>query len=273
MLKRILKRGRERANNRKNIDPEAEKKRKMERAARRRKEREGWENEGEEEEAESAAKQVDENKKISFETLDEMSLDDNYEFDDDMDAWNAPSTRKSNSQQNLDWTSEFFEDSLVSFSQKSKEFIGKEEKKIKIELEIPTKASQLEWDMRNLKNDMESQRKYLRRIDPNNLSSIFHSSIEWENIIVISKALGSGSKKWVRNNWNFLVNFFDNLSRVDRFGITIEFLSEEEKSDIYNLTTELSNILDSKQVSEGSNEKESLEVQKEKLAKFIDIFI
>lgn len=87
--------------NRKNFDPEAEAKRKIDRAARRRKEREDVENEGEEEE-EPSIKPLGESKGISFNTLDEMSVDDDFEFEDDMEACNAPSTRKSNSQQAFD---------------------------------------------------------------------------------------------------------------------------------------------------------------------------
>ena len=56
------------------------------------------------------------------------------------------------------------------------------------------------------------------------------------------------------------------MSQVDRFDMAIEFLAEEEKADIYILTTELTNLLDSKTADE---EEDNL---KDKLLKFVDMF-
>ncbi len=168
------------------VDPEEESKRKIERAARRRKEKE-------------ESEKLSLNKAISLDQVEDMDVDDDFDFDDDLEACNAPSTRKSNSEQAIDSNSPFIDDKPFSFSQKAKDFI-QEEKKIEIDFEIPTKSAQLEADMRNLKNDLEAQREYLRRLDPVNLVPIFSSSIECDTVLQIAKAFSNGSKKWVRNN-------------------------------------------------------------------------
>lgn len=168
------------------MDPEQEAKRKMERAQRKRKEIE-------------EAEKLSMSKAISLDQVETMDVDDNFDFDDDLEACNAPSTRKSNSEQTIDNKSPFLGENLFSFSAKAKDFI-QEEKKIEIEFDIPTKSAQLEADMRNLKNDLEAQRQYLRRIEPGNLVSIFSSSIECDTVLQVAKAFSNGSKKWVRNN-------------------------------------------------------------------------
>lgn len=61
------------------------------------------------------------------------------------------------------------------------------------------------------------------------------------------------------------------MSKIDRFEVTIQSLSEAEKADIYTITTELTNILEErKKDPEGSQEKgETLE---QKLNTFVDLF-
>ena len=61
-------------------------------------------------------------------------------------------------------------------------------------LEIPTKSAQLERDLRSLKDSIDSQREYLIRIDPENLQSIFKSSIEFETVLQIAEVFSSGTK-------------------------------------------------------------------------------
>lgn len=62
------------------------------------------------------------------------------------------------------------------------------------------------------------------------------------------------------------------MSKIDRFGITIEFLSDDEKSDIYSLTTELSNILDDWSPTGRGDTEETSEGLSEKLHKFTELF-
>ena len=140
--------------NRRNIDPQAEAQKKILRAEKKRKEREEAENLVEEENR----KQLEENEKVQeekkgsdFEKLEKMSVDDDFDYEDDFEACNAPSTRKANSENLQDSTSPFFGDNILSFSEKAKEFIVPEEKKIKIDFDIPTKSAQLECDLRSLK--------------------------------------------------------------------------------------------------------------------------
>lgn len=144
----------------------------MERAERRRKEIEEAEQLAEEEEKQESA-----NNGISFSNVEQMDVDDDFDFDEDLEACNAPSTRKSNSEQSFDKGSPFLGENILSFSAKASDFIS-EDKKVELDYEVPTKSAQLEADMRNLKDDIELQREYLRQIDPPNLVSIFSSSIE-----------------------------------------------------------------------------------------------
>ena len=154
--------------NRRNIDPKAEAQKKILRAERRRKEREEVEDLVEEENKklqEKNQKLEEENEKLqhenqklqeekkgsSFEEIEKMSVDDDFDYEDDFEACNAPSTRKANSENLQDSTSPFFGDNILSFSEKAKEFIAPEEKKIKIDFDIPTKSAQLECDLRSLK--------------------------------------------------------------------------------------------------------------------------
>lgn len=116
-------------------------------------------------------------KSISFADIAKMEVDDNFDSDDDHEACNAPSTRKSNSETRFDNNSPFIGDSIVSFSEKAFGFM-KEKEEVKLDLVIPTKSSQLEKDMRSLKTDLESQREYLLKIKPSSLPSIFSDSIE-----------------------------------------------------------------------------------------------
>lgn len=80
--------------------------------------------------------------------LEEMDVDDDFDDDDDMEACNAPSTRKAKSQPVSDAKSPFHGDSLVSFGETSDK---KEVKSALIEFDIPTKAAQLERDLKSMK--------------------------------------------------------------------------------------------------------------------------
>lgn len=90
-------------------------------------------------------------------------------------------------------------------------------------LEVPTKSGQLERDIRSMKNDLNSQRDYLVRIDPDNLKTIFNSSIEFETVLGIAKALNFGTKKWVKTHSEYLVNFITKLTEVERFDMAVAF--------------------------------------------------
>lgn len=105
----------------------------------------------------------------------------------------------------------------------------------KIDLEIPTKSAQLERDLRSFKGDLDSQREYLCRIDPSNLLVIFKSSIECDTILDIGRALNSGSEQWIKDKAEYLVDFLYQLTKVDRFGMAIEFCSDSEKKDIVDV--------------------------------------
>jgi hypothetical protein len=116
----------------------------------------------------------------------------------------------------------------------------------KIDLEIPTKSAQLERDLRSYKGDFDSQREYLCRIDPNNLLTIFKSSIECDTILDIGKALNSGSEQWVKYRAEYLINFLYQLTKVDRFGMAIEFCSDSEKKNIIDVLDKIKAALDQK---------------------------
>lgn len=224
--------------NRMETDEEAKEReqKKIEKARRKRMEREG---EGEDDNEEE---NKEEEKEDLFNKITDMDVDDDFDEDDDdeMEACNAPSTRKANSQPILDTKSPFHGDSLFSFT----EMAPKDDSKVispKINLEIPTKSSQLELDLKSLKSSVADQREYLKRIDPNSLASIFKSSIEVDTVLSIFKAFNSATKKWIKDNTVFLVNFVHKLTKVDRFGMAIEFLSDNEKSEVYEFTTKLEN--------------------------------
>lgn len=159
----------------------------------------------------------------------------------------------------------------MPFSEKAKPLLT-EEIKFELDYDIPTKSAQLEADMRNMKGDFTTQRAYLQRIEPDNLISIFSSSIELDTVLEICKAFSSGSKDWIRENWNYLVNFYSNLSKIDRFGITIEFLCDDEKEDIYKVTTELKRIIEEKKTGEKDSKEETKEQLLEKLTNFVELF-
>lgn len=166
----------------------------------------------------------------------EDEVDDEFGSDEDFEACNAPKSRKHNSEQLNLINSPFGEDSLsfsvgfntaedVSNSQVKKEISKPHSPKNSIvdSLDIPTKAAQVERDMRSLKNDINDQRDYLMRIDPNNLATIFKSSIEIENIMTIVKALSSGSTEWNLKHAEFLSKFIHKLTLLERFDMAINF--------------------------------------------------
>jgi len=267
---------------RKNVDEEAESKRKMERAERKRKEI-------------AEAEQLATKGSINFDNIEEMDVDDDFDFNDDLEVWTAPKTTKFHSETLMDMNNPFSSESpqqpaeenpdvkkLASspkvgdgasmlFSEKAKPLLV-EEVKFELDYEVPTKSAQLEADMRNMRGDLTIQRAYLQRIEPDSLVSIFSSSIELDTVLEICKAFSSGSKDWIRENWNYLINFYSNLSKIDRFGITIEFLCDDEKEDIYKVTTELKKIVEDKKAGEKDSKEETKEQLLEKLTNFVELF-
>lgn len=182
-----------------------------------------------------------------------QDLDVNDDFDDfDQEASNAPSTRKSNlvqksnSVQYSDQLSPFHGDSFFGFDEVQIEK-PQEVKAALILLEIPTKASQFDRDMRGMKDQLDEQRDYLRRIDPENLKLIFKSSIEVENILGMVTAFNGASEKWLTTNAEYLGNFLNNLTQVDRFGIVASSLDENERSEVSELFSKLDGSISSVQ--------------------------
>lgn len=230
--------GKNRRKNQKNMeDRELQK---IQKAERKRREREGIEEAGSEE---------GDNKNIPFGDLESQEVDLDHQMNDDdeneQEACNAPSTRKSNSVP-LDFgRSPFAGDDLLMFSrddkddededeqeEEIKETVDKEEggwleskhaSSLAYQLEIPTKSAQLERDLRSLKYSLKDQREYLMRIDPENLKSIFRASIEIETILAIVNAFNSSTEKWLNIHSEYLISFLHNLIKVDRFSMSVEF--------------------------------------------------
>jgi hypothetical protein len=67
----------------------------------------------------------------------------------------------------------------------------------------------------------------------------------------IGKALNTGSEKWVKQRAIYLINFLERLSKVDRFGMAIEFCSDSEKSDFKEFLNKIKGVLD--QSTEGED--------------------
>ena len=224
--------------NRAKTDEEAKAKelKKIEKARKRREEQELIEKELEEEDEEEKKKHPAAS--LSDQMIQNLGVDD--DFEDDAEVQNAPSTRRAKSQSFSDTKSPFYMDNIFSFS----EMTGNNEKEVNgetIEFEVPTKSSQLERDMRSMNNQLIDQRNYLRKIEPRNLKSIFKSSIETDHILNITAAFNSVTSKWLNSNLEFLVNFMLNLTKVDRFGIAVGTLTDDEKQVIFELITKLEN--------------------------------
>lgn len=186
--------------------------------------------------------------------IQDLDVDDDFE-DYEQENANAPSTRKSKSQPLSETKSPFHGDSFFGFGGEQEEK-PQEAKSAIIELEVPTKASQLERDMRSLKGHLDDQRSYLRKIQPESLKTIFKSSIEVENILSIVTAFNGAPQKWFTSNTEYLVNFLDNLTQVDRFGIVVGSLNEEESSEVSKLFSSLDSSISSlKESEEGDKEK------------------
>lgn len=164
---------------------------------------------------EKARKKREEREQLEMEVAEEEEEDN-----EDFEECNAPSTRKSRSQPISDAKSPFHGDSLLAFSDTS---IPDLTKSVSVELEVPTKSAQLERDLRSMKDDLEAQRNYLQRIEPKDLPNIFKSSIETDEVLKIASAFNSGSKKWVNDNASYLISFLYHLTKVDRFGMAVEF--------------------------------------------------
>ena len=223
---------------------------KIRKAEEKRKEREELEAMVEAENDEENSKQNTASPFASFidENLDVEGIDDEEE---DLEACNAPSTRKSSSVPNDMAKSPYFGDILMSFSTQTETKETVPEKKpadkviksaIKL-LDVPTKADQLERDLKSMKADLEAQRDYLVRIDPDNLSTIFKSSIEFETVLNITKALQSGPQKWVNSHSEYLAQFMTKLTQVERFDMAVMFCSDDEKQDIFKLISSIESSL------------------------------
>ena len=191
------------------------------------------------------------------------------EDDEDLEAWNAPSTRKSKSVEYDDTSSPFHGDSTFSFDHeeieenegednkdeqfeeeemknienldtKKKMHIEISEKKVeKIQLKVPSNMAQFERDLRSLKDDNESKRDYLRNIDPKMLKPIIKSSIEIDTIMNIWEIFNNWSEQWINLNQEFLISFLQNLTKLDRFDMAVEFWTDDEKIDSSELINKL----------------------------------
>lgn len=67
----------------------------------------------------------------------------------------------------------------------------------------------------------------------------------------IGKALNTGSEEWVKHRAIYLINFLERLTKVDRFGMAIEFCSDSEKSDFQEVLSKIKGALD--QSTEGND--------------------
>ena len=184
---------------------------KIKKAEQKRKEREELD-----EIVENETKNINTSANIITNFIEEQDYDIEDDFEEDFEAWNAPSTRKHNSMPTNLAKSPFFSE-ILSFSSHTENNDVEENTKVKDEpednafnlkldsneqvidplvsvLEIPTKSAQLERDLRSLKDSIDSQREYLIRIDPENLQSIFKSSIEFETVLQIAEVFSSGTK-------------------------------------------------------------------------------
>lgn len=184
---------------------------KIKKAEKKRKEREELD-----EIVENETKNIKTSANIITNFIEEQDYDVEDDFEEDFEAWNAPSTRKHNSMPTNLAKSPFFSE-ILSFSSHTENNDVEENTKVKDEpednafnlkldsneqvidplvsvLEIPTKSAQLERDLRSLKDSINSQREYLIRIDPENLQSIFKSSIEFETVLQIAEVFSSGTK-------------------------------------------------------------------------------
>jgi hypothetical protein len=81
----------------------------------------------------------------------------------------------------------------------------------------------------------------LRKIEPENLRSIFKSSIETDHILSITAVFSKVPNQWLNSNLEFMVNFMHNLIKLDRFGIAVGTLTDDEKEVIFNIITKLEN--------------------------------
>jgi len=110
---------------------------------------------------EKARKKREEQEKL----FEEMDVDDNFDEDNEMEACNAPSTRKANSQQTFDNKSPFHGESLVDFT----DMAPTKQNSADALLEVPKQSAQLECDLRSLKDNISAQREYLCKIEPENI--------------------------------------------------------------------------------------------------------
>lgn len=215
----------------------------------------------------------------------ELSDEDN--IDDELEGCNAPSTRKSKSVEYDDSRSPFNEDKNFSFDgndlldeeeeetkdeaqDEDEDKTEKKEKEItqkkveKIVLKVPNNMAQLERDLRDLKDDFETKRNYLRNIDPKLLKPIIKSSIEIDAILDIWEIFNKSSDEWISSNHQFLISFLHGLTKLDRFDMAVEFWTDDEKVD----SGELINKLRQKCLNEAENLSDQLKLIDEISDKF-----
>lgn len=155
-----------------------------------------------------------------FEEMEQHNSNSDEDPFDDFDVCNAPKTRKANSDTTLDGKSPFGGFDIVpSFD----DAVEVAKPKPMMTFETPTRASQLEKDLRDMKGDLISQRGYICNIDPDMLKSIFKSSIEIENILQIVQIFTSGGNKWIKSEHEYLIGFLHALTKVDRFSMAVDF--------------------------------------------------
>jgi hypothetical protein len=148
--KKHAKKSKGKGKNRMKTDEEAKAKElnKIEKARKKREEQELIEKELEETD-ESKDKKKHPESSLSDQMIQHLAVDD--DFEDDTEVQNAPSTRRAKSQSFSDTKSPFYGDSIFSFSEMTGNKDEKEDVAETINFDVPTKASQLERDMRNMK--------------------------------------------------------------------------------------------------------------------------
>ncbi|XP_029969659.1 RNA polymerase II-associated protein 3 [Salarias fasciatus] len=97
----------------------------------------------------------------------------------------------------------------------------------------PTNSLQLEADLRRLRGHPEAVYRYLRRIDPEAFSGIFHSSLEADLLSLILNTLHGFYRK--SESPAVTLRTLGGLSRVRRFDMAVMFLSSAEKKVIAEL--------------------------------------
>lgn len=208
----------------------------------------------EEQMSEKERKKIEKADKKRKEEMDAQEAEDQQEpsdqdsNDDEMESCNAPSTRKSKSVEYDDTRSPFHENDVLSFDDHGNDDNDQEETKEEADdddndyndhtekkqphvekttekavLKVPASMGQLERDLKSMKDDFDAKRDYLRNIDPSLLKSIIKSSIEIDTIIDFCEIFNRCSEEWINSNLQFLISFLQALTKLDRFGMAVEF--------------------------------------------------